>query len=331
MSEPFTRPFRTALTDRLALRHPIVLAPMGGVAGGALAAAVSAGGGLGQIGIGYGDHAWLTREFDRAGGARVGCGFITWMLAERPQLLDAALERGAAAITLAFGDPGPFAARIRGAGVPLICQVAGVEEARRALEVGADVLVAQGGEGGGHAARHRSTMTLVPELVDLVAGLGADVPVLAAGGIGDGRGLAAALVLGADGALVGTRFWACAEALVAPGAHRRATRAVGDDTIATTVYDQVRGYTWPDGYTSRVLRTPFVAHWHGRDRELTGALDELAVQYRGAVENEDYDVAQIAVGEAIGIVRDVGSAADVVADLVREASAALEASRPGAR
>ncbi|MFC5995739.1 NAD(P)H-dependent flavin oxidoreductase [Pseudonocardia hispaniensis] len=321
-------PLRTALTRRLAIRHPVVLAPMGGVAGGALAAAVSAGGGLGQIGIGYGDHAWLTREFDRAGGTRVGCGFITWMLAERPELLEAALERRPAAVTLAFGDPGPFAARIRAAGVPLICQVASAGEARRALEVGADVLAAQGSEGGGHAARGRSTMTLVPELVDLVAGLGADVPVLAAGGIGDGRGLAAALVLGADGALIGTRFWACGEALVAPGAHRRATRAAGDDTVATTVYDRVRGYRWPDGYTSRVLRTPFVARWHGRDQELTGALDRLAVQYRRAVEEEDFDVAQIAVGETIGIVRDIGSAAEVVADIVREASAALQAHRP---
>lgn len=317
----------TALTALLDVRHPIVLAPMGGVAGGALAAAVSAAGGLGQIGIGYGDRELLDREFDLAGGARVACGFINWCLTERPELLDAALERRPAAVTLAFGDPEPFAGRVRAAGVPLICQVSGVADARRALDAGADVLVAQGSEGGGHAARGRGTFTLVPELVDLVAGAGAHVPVLAAGGVVDGRGLAAALVLGADGALVGTRFWACREALAPAGAHRRALGAGGDDTVATRVLDSVRGYSWPDGYTSRVLRSPFVERWHGREGELSGRLPELAERYRRAVADEDFDVVQIAVGEGIGMIDEVRPAGAVVEALVREAAAALAGGR----
>jgi nitronate monooxygenase len=231
-------------------------------------------------------------------------------------------------VTLSFGDPGPFAARIRDAGVPLVCQVSDVAEARRALDAGADVLVAQGGEGGGHAIRHRSTMTLLPEIVDLVAAGGLDVPVLAAGGIGDGRGLAAALALGGDGVMVGTRFWACTEAIVSPEAQQRAVGAAGDDTVPTTVYDRVRGYTWPAGYTSRVLRTPFVERWHGRDDELRDAVDELAEQYRQAADAEDFDVAQILVGEGIGVIGEVGSAAGVVESLVREADAALRRLRP---
>jgi nitronate monooxygenase len=313
--------FRTRLTALLGIRHPVLLAPMGTVAGGALAAAVSAAGGLGQVGVGYGDRDWLVRELDRASGERVGCGFITWLLADHPELLDVALAREPAAVTLSFGDPAPFAARIRAAGVPVICQVGGADEARRALDCGADVLVAQGG---GHGPRLRSTMTLLPEVADLVAAHRSDVPVLAAGGISDGRGLAAALVLGADGVLVGTRFWACREA----AAQRRAVAAGGDDTVATTVYDRVRGYTWPVGYTGRVLRTPFVQRWHGRDDEMTARLDELAAQYRRAAEDEDFDVAQILVGEGIGVIDAVRSADEVMAELLDGAAAALAERRP---
>jgi nitronate monooxygenase len=228
-------------------------------------------------------------------------------------------------VTLSFGDPGRFAPRIRAAGVPLICQVATAEEARQAIDAGADVLVAQGGEGGGHGRRRRSTLTLLPEIVDLVAARARDVPVLAAGGVGDGRGLAAALVLGGAGVMVGTRFWACTEALISQRAQQRAVAACGDDTLPTTVYDRVRGYRWPAGYTSRVLATPFVQRWHDRDDELAAALPELTERYRRAAEEEDYDVAQILVGEGIGVIDAVHSAADVVGSLVRDAEQALRA------
>lgn len=305
--------FTTPLTAKLGLRHPIVLAPMGTVAGGALAAAVSGAGGLGQVGVGYGDAAWLARELDVAGDARVGCGFITWRL--DAALLDVALARSPALVTLSFGDPTPFVPAVHAAGVPVAAQVGTAEEARRALDAGVDVLVAHGGEGGGHGLRRRSTLTLVPELADLAG----DVPVLAAGGISDGRALAAALVLGAAGVFVGTRFWACAEALVAPGAQARAVASSGDDTIPTTVYDQVRGYPWPSGYTSRVLRSPFVQRWHGR----TGLPASLGVEYDRAVAAEDFDIAQVLVGEGIGVIDEVRPAGEVVAALVTEAEQAL--------
>ncbi|HSK59974.1 MAG TPA: nitronate monooxygenase [Actinomycetospora sp.] len=314
---------RTALTAALGIEHPVLLAPMGSVAGGRLAAAVSDAGGLGLVGVGYAEHSAVAREFDRAGGSPVGCGFITWVLDRRPTLLDLVLDRRPVAVMLSFGDPSPHIPRIHAAGVPVLCQVSSARDAAGALDVGADVVVAQGGEGGGHGTRERSTMTLVPEVCDMVERRGLVTPVVAAGGIADGRGVAAALVLGAAGVLVGTRFWASAEALVSPASHERAAAASGDDTIATTVYDRVRGITWPPGYTSRVLRSPFVADWAGREDELGQELHRLAPAYHRAVRDDDVDVAQIVAGEAVGLVARAEPAGKVLEGLVSGAVAAL--------
>jgi nitronate monooxygenase len=202
-------PFRTRLTQLLGIEHPILLAPMGSVSGGALAAAVSAAGGLGLIGLGYGDPEWLEREFVAAGPARIGCGFITWSLARRPELLARTLAYRPAAVMLSFGDPAPFAGSIKEAGAALICQVQTVAQALEALTAGADAIVAQGAEAGGHGAT-RATLPLVPAVVDALRARGSDVPVVAAGGIADGRGLAAALALGADGRLLARASWRAA-------------------------------------------------------------------------------------------------------------------------
>ncbi|WP_161630345.1 nitronate monooxygenase, partial [Mycobacterium sp. UM_CSW] len=139
----------TRLTEFFRIEHPILLAPMAMVSGGRLAAAVTAAGGLGLIGGGYGDAAWLQREFDRAAGTRVGAGFITWRLAGNPELLDEVLARQPATIMLSFGELRPFADRIRSAGVPLTVQVQNLDHARKALDAGAEIVVAQGGEAGG--------------------------------------------------------------------------------------------------------------------------------------------------------------------------------------
>ena len=187
----------TALTDTLDIRHPVLLAPMDLVADGKLAAAVSSAGGFGILGGGYGDETWLKKELDVAGKARVGVGFITWSMARQPRLLDVTLERKPAAVMLSFGDPAPHADRIKRAGALLICQVQTAAMAKDAVAKGADIIVAQGTEGGGHGGSV-STMPLVPAIVDAV---GNSVPVVAAGGIADGRGLAAALMLGASGVL----------------------------------------------------------------------------------------------------------------------------------
>ncbi len=189
-------PLNTPVTALLVCRHPILLAPMDLVAGARLTAAVSIAGGFGILGGGYGDKGWLKQEIDAlipsVGDAPFGIGFITWSLARQPELLDLALESRPRAIMLSFGDPRPFAPRIKSAGALLICQVQNEDMASEALEAGADLLVAQGTEAGGHGAS-RSTLDIVPAIVDLAAGR---VPVVAAGGIADGRGLVAKSCLG---------------------------------------------------------------------------------------------------------------------------------------
>src|SRR5438067_8110325 len=218
----------TALTRLLGITHPILLAPMGGVAGGKLAAAVTQAGGLGIIGAGYGDpqtgyggEEWMDEQFRAAGNARIGVGYITWSMALRPELLDHALARRPHAFVLSFGDERPFAEKIKASGAKLICQIQDLEGARRARDAGADIIVAQGTEAGGHGKISRSLMGLVPSVVDAVS----PIPVVAAGGIADGRGLAAALMLGASGAMVGTRLWATPEALGHDNAKERLTSA----------------------------------------------------------------------------------------------------------
>lgn len=208
---------RTSLCDLFDIEHPVLLAPMAGVSGGALAAAVSRAGGLGLIGGGYGDADWLTREFDAADGARIGVGFITWSLARQPHLLDLVLERTPAALMLSFGDFQPFLGRIRDRQTKLIVQVQTLDQASEAVDVGVDAIVAQGTEAGGHGGT-RATLPFVPAVVDIAK----DIPVIAAGGIADGRGLAAALALGASGVLCGTGFFASDESLASDNAKQTA-------------------------------------------------------------------------------------------------------------
>jgi len=155
----------TRLTELLRIRHPILLAPMDIIADGRLAAAVSAAGGLGIIGGGYGDEAWLTREMNATGETRIGVGFITWSMAKRPKLLDIALERKPSAVMLSFGGVRPHAQKIKRSGALLICQVQTLGQVKEALANDVDIIVAQGAEGGGHGIS-RSTLPFVPAVVD---------------------------------------------------------------------------------------------------------------------------------------------------------------------
>src|SRR5438552_10341329 len=207
----------TRLTERFGIRHPIVCAPMASVAGGALAAAVSRAGGLGLVGGGYAGSVRggidLETELARAKSGKFGVGFITWGLARAPEMLTKALQYSPFCVLLSFGDPRPFAAQIRNAGAALICQVQFLSQVDMALEAGATAVVVQGNEAGGHGATDRSTFPFVPEAADYLRQRSPKTLLLAAGGVADGRGLAAALMLGADGVLVGTRLWASVEAL----------------------------------------------------------------------------------------------------------------------
>jgi len=311
----------TALTRLFGLAHPIILAPMGGVSGGALTAAVSNAGGLGLVGGGYGDPEWLRRELSlvREHAKRPwGVGLITWSIG--PAVLDLALSFKPAAFMLSFGDPRPHVDAIRRAGCKLICQVQGLDEARLAMEAGADVIVAQGTEGGGHGGQ-RSTLPLVPAVVDRVA----PTPVVAAGGIADGRGLAAALALGAAGALIGTRFYAARESLGHEAAKARIVAADGGSTQRTRVFDIVRDYAWPGSYTGRALRNDFMSRWDGRPDALAAALGGERAAFRRAAADGDFDTAMVWAGEAVDLIDRVDDAGALVERIARDAETRLRA------
>jgi nitronate monooxygenase len=285
----------TAFTEMLGVRYPIVSAPMGGSAGGALAAAVSNAGGLGLLGGGSGRPRWLDPELAilaASTGEPWGVGLLSW--AVDPGVVGRVLERGPAAVMLSFGTSASLTEPVRQSGTTLILQVTSMDEARQAVDLGADVIVAQGTEAGGHGARNgRSTLPFVPAVVDLVA----PTPVLAAGGIADGRGLAAALVLGASGAVIGTRFQATAEAVVDPAAN-----------------------------TARTLGHPVLDQWRGRETELAAdpeAQSQARQAYRDAVAAGDVPPLPVWAGEAADLITDLPSAAEVVPALVREAEQAL--------
>ncbi len=316
----------TRLTQRLGLVHPIISAPMAFAAGGKLAAAVSKAGALGLIGGGYGDADWISQQFAAAEPQSVGCGLITWSLAKQPPLLDLVLAAKPRAIFLSFGDPAPFASRVKEQGVLLLCQVQTRKDAARALDCGADVVVAQGSEAGGHGSL-RSTFTLVPEVADLIAARAPQTLLCAAGGIADGRGLAAALMLGADGALVGSRLWASQEANVSPAMHAAALKATGDDTIRSQVMDLARKLDWPSRYTARVLENDFIRRWHGRESELLAVADEEAVKYRQAWAEGDPDRSNVFIGEVAGLIHEIEPAGAIIDRMVREAATALQRSK----
>ena len=325
MPEP--RKLSTAITRLLDIDHPVLLAPMGGVAGGALAGAVSAAGGLGLIGAGYADPAvgwgsddWIHGEFEKAGNRAVGIGFITWALNKRPAALDVALEREPRAVMLSFGDIAPFAAKIRDAGAVLICQVQTLKDAREAAAKGAQIVVAQGTEAGGHGA-DRATLPLVPAVVDAVS----PVPVAAAGGIADGRGLAAALMLGAGAVLIGTRFWATPEALGHPNQKALIERSGGDDTLRTRVFDTARGIAWPEPWTGRAVRNAFSETWHGRDDELRARGPAMRERFFAAQREGDTEMAVTFAGEGLDLIADRPGAGALVERIVAEAIEALAA------
>ncbi len=310
---------RTLFTDMMSISHPIVLAPMGGCAGGALAAAVSNGGGLGLVGGGREDRTWLERELAVVTDTTDkpwGIGFQFW--STRQEVVAGALEFRPHAVMLSFGDPTGLAQLVVDAGVPLILQVTDLEEAKQAVALGASVIVAQGAEAGGHSGR-RATLPFVPIVVDLAA----PTPVLAAGGIADGRGIAAVLALGAAGALLGTRFQLTPEALVSADVAKAIMEGQGEDTERSRILDIAgRRVPWPERYPARTLRNAFLDHWRGREEELE-ANEQAKAQFREAVDQGDLAAVPVWASEAIDLINDVVPASELVGFLATEAEKAL--------
>ena len=317
---------------RFELSTPIALAPMALASGGALAAACANAGALGMVGGGYGELPWTQREYalaekDAGDTGRIGCGFIVWKLDEDASALDWVLERRPRAIMLSFGDPRPYAKRIAAAGAELLFQVQRMEQVPMALEAGASVIIAQGAEAGGHGMNSlngRATISFVPELADWLAGRSSETLLLAAGGVADGRTLAAVRVLGADGAVVGSRLWATRESLAATGAKQQAVEVDGDGTARSSVFDILRRKNWPQPYDFRAIRNAIHRQWEERVGELRASPEAARSDYEAGVKAGDFSRAHATVGEAVGLIRDLPPAAELIARISSEAAQILE-------
>lgn len=308
----------TAQTLLDSLTHPVVLAPMAGSGDGRLAAAVTRAGGLGTISFGY---AATPEVVDRQTAVAreagpFGIGLMTWQVAGQRDTLRTVVESGPALLTLSFGDPHTVVPDVRelAPDLPLATQVGTLAEAETALEAGIDVLVARGSEGGGHG---RGEVASLPLLQQVLAMAG-DVPVLAAGGIATGRGVAAALAAGAAGVWVGTVFAACTDSPVKPSVRSALLAADASETVYTRAFDTVLRLAWPRVYGGRALSNAFARDWSDRIPELEQALEEsgeLTEQVTAARAVGDPDLAPVYAGQSVGLVDAERSAAEVMAEL----------------
>ncbi len=281
---------------------------MAKIAGGRLSAAVSEAGGLGVLGGGYGDPAWIDREMAEAGSASVGIGLITWNMS--PDAVEHALTFNPVALWLSFGDVAPHVQPVHDSSSVLICQVGSVREAAAAAEAGAEVIVAQGNESGGHGQSNRALFGLLPAVVAEVD----PIPVVAAGGIANRAGYDAAVAFGAAGVALGTAFYASEEALDLEQAKQRLVDAGGDDTVRSLVYDVARGPEWPEEYSGRSLRTGLTDRWAGNEDEMRIKADEIREQHDRAAAEGDMAVRVVWAGEGIDGIDAIRPAGDIVRD-----------------
>ena len=312
---------KTRFTDLFGLQYPVMSAPMANHSGGTLAAAVSRAGGLGTFGaINPGGADWVrdqVRYVKSHTERSYGAGFITAFI--RGPEFEACVEEGVPLLVFSFGDPAPWLKRARDAGIRTMCQVQTVDGARRAADLGADVIIAQGNEAGGHSG-YLTTLPIVSMVLDAVP----HVPVIAAGGIADGRATAAVLAAGADGVMVGTAFLATPEAVEALDSHKRIIlESNGEDTVHTQVYDFMSGAPWPEGIGGRVRRNAFMREWEGREGELRSRREEVLPRLREGQRSRDPEVESVWVGQGAGLVREIRPAADIVTSISDEAERIL--------
>ncbi|WGW11807.1 nitronate monooxygenase [Saxibacter everestensis] len=345
---------KTWLTQTLDLSVPIISAPMASRAGGELAHAVSAAGGLGMLGAGrvvspewiaenatiarYGPiasstdgdgvpsspgtrtEAALSNRNAGTGGEitplRFGIGLMTWAIDEDRALLDASLATGPALISLSFGDPSPYVEDVHSVGSLAAMQVNTLADLRLAETAGIDLIIVQGAEAGGHTGQ-RATLPLLQDVLEST-----ELPVVAAGGISTGRGLAAVLAAGAHGAMIGTALLASPEVTMPEGLRERILAAESDDTVYTSVFDLAQRQPWPSRWGGRALRNEFTDRWHGRGSELADDAD-AAGEVRAANSSGDPGNASVYAGEAVGAVRESLPAGEVIQRINAEAEARL--------
>ena len=313
----------TPVCGLLRIRHPIVLGGMAGSTSVPLVAAVSNAGGLGTLGIARTAAEQIPKDIGAIRDATKGPFGVNFLLfLAREPAIDAALNARPPVFSVAWArtdqDLRGLFGRAHEAGSRVMYMAGTVPEAQRAKAAGADVIVAQGTEGGGHVG-WMATMTVLPMIVDAVG----STPVMAAGGIADGRGLAAALALGAQGVLLGTRFLATKESPLHPNFKQAVLDSDGHDTVLTEIPDIARANVWP-GAMARSRRNAFIERWAGRESELRARQPEAAAALQRALETGDADNASLLIGQDAGLIHDIPPAAEIVERIVADAEALLK-------
>jgi len=333
---------RTPLCETLGIEYPIVQAPIGSATCPALAAAVSNAGGLGHLAVSWYDRE-QTQQLIRETRERTDAPFaVNLVCDERTGVepfddhLGSILDAGVDVVSLSFGDPTPHVDRIHEAGATVLATVTSADDAQAAVEAGVDCVVTQGIEAGGHVESEVATTVLVPRVADAV---GDAVPIVAAGGIADGRGIAAALALGADGVWLGTRFVATEEAAVHDTYQHRLRESDETETRYTTLFDK----GWP-GMPHRVLANETIDRWEAAGEPEPGdrpGEDDVVATTAGGESIERYDEAlatpdvegdidamALYAGQSVGLIEEIRPAGDVVSELVTETRDRLT-TRPG--
>ena len=323
---------RTRITENFGIQYPIMSAPMGMHSSGKLAAAVSNAGALGMFGgTNPGGPDWLRSEIRTARELTdrpIGVGFITHLFAVFPTLVEIAVEENVPLVGFSFADPSPYAERVKAVGGTVICQVQSMRHAREAMACGADILVAQGNEAGGHTG----TMALLPLLTQVIDAH-PQIPVLAAGGIATPRSLAAVLAAGADGAWLGTAFLATPEAIEVSDAYKKIIIAASSaDTEYTSVFDLIETRffgipDWPEGIAARMYRNEMVKEWHGRDAELRQQIENVLPRFAAARERQDTEGIAIYMGQSASAIEEIRPAADVLHTICNDAERILRERR----
>ena len=314
---------RTPVCDLLGIQHPVVQAAIWPATAPELAAAVSNAGGLGSLGAVFTSAESLERQITRLReltNRPFAVNHVVPLLDEDAFALT--LEARPAVISLALGDPGDLVDRAHAAGAKVIHQVHTVGQARQAAERGVDVIIAQGSEAGGQGlAQGVGVLALIPQVVDAISPL----PVLAAGGIADGRGLAAALVLGAQGANIGTRFLASEEASAHETWKQAILTAESEDAVRFAVWKQIFPPSSSRAYETvpRVIRTPFVGAWHERPDDARREAERLRGEIMSALrQGRVYELVPF-TGQTAGLIHDIAPAGEIVRRIVAEAEDAL--------